>query len=57
MQKGRAVRDQINENAESRCSKINNRKEKIEEQNHKKIPREFFYIKKIIHKEDIPFMK
>ena len=57
MQKGRAVRDQINENAESRCSKINNRKEKIEEQNHKKIPREFFYIKKIIHKEDTPFMK
>ena len=56
MQKRRVTKDQINENVERRCSKINNRKEKIEEQKHKKILESYFILKKI-HKEDIPFMK
>ena len=56
VQKRRVTKDQINENVERRCSKINNRKEKIEEQKHKKILESYFILKKI-HKEDIPFMK
>ena len=50
VQKRRVAKDQINENVESRCSKINNRKEKIEEQKHKKILESYFIFKKSTRK-------